>query len=424
MIWLMVFLFFLLIVLGVPITFAMGISAVSYIVYQQIPLMMVAQRFFSQTQSFPFLAVPFFMLAGSLMVESGIAKKIVDFAFALVGRLPGGLGCVSVLSNMIMGGVSGSSVADCAAIGSVLVPTMNEQGYDRSFTASINATASTMGIIIPPSSTMVVLGWMTNISVGKMFLGGIIPGILIGIGYFIVTVVISLRRNYPRANEFSFRRLWASFKESALALVLPFIIVGFIVFGIATPTEVAAVAVLYALVLGVFVYRTLDLAKIRRALVECATGTVVVMMVVCSASIFTWLLIRERVPDLLAAGLTSISSNPIVIITIMNIVLFIAGMVNDLVANLMLLVPVFMPIAMKIGMDPVHFGVMVVVSLALGLYTPPVGSTLFISCQLGGVEIQDVWRDLVPYFVVGVIVALLVAYVPWTVTYIPNLLMK
>ena len=298
MIWIMLALFFAFIGLGVPIAFAMGVSAIIYLLTLDIPMAIAAQRFFSNTQSFPFLAVPFFILAGNVMVHSGVAQRIVNFANTLVRSLPGGLGvCVSVVTSMVMAGVSGSSVADAASVGSILIPEMKREGYGASFSAAINASSSVVGIIIPPSSTMIIIAWLTNLSVAKMFMAGAIPGILIGLGYLVVTIVVSIHRNYPRAPRAALKEIFWAFVSAFWALLLTVILLGSITFGIATATESASMAAVYAIFIGAFVYRSLGWKGFFAALRESARGTTVVMMVVCSSTLFTWILIREGHSD-------------------------------------------------------------------------------------------------------------------------------
>ncbi len=421
MIWAMIALFFVLLLLGIPVAFAMGGSALLFILWEGIPLGMVAQRFFSNTQSFPFLAIPFFILAGNIMIQGGIARRIIRMADSFVRQLPGGLGLVSVVTSMFMAGVSGSSVADAAGVGSVLIPSMKEKGYDSSFSCAINATSSVVGIIIPPSSTMVILGWLANVSVARMFLGGAIPGIFIGLVYFGITIVVALKRGYPRDSMPTLREIITSVIDSFPALVLPFIIIGAIVFGVATVTEVAAVSAIYALIVSLVLYRSLNTQKIVTALRDTVYATTVIMMIVCTSSIFTWVLIREGIPRMMAAGLLGLGLPTWALLAAMVLIMLIAGTFMDLVPNLFIFVPIFFPIAAGIGVDPVHFGVLMVVTLALGLFTPPVGTTLFISCHLAKIGMEDTYKDLVPFFIGGVVVVFLTAFVPAFTLWLPGL---
>ena len=413
--------FFVMIAIGVPITFSMGITGITYMLLNHITLQMAVQRFFSNTQSFSFLAVPFFILAGNLMVESGIAMKIIRFADVLVRQLPGGLGCVSVVTSMILAGVSGSSVADAASVGSILIPEMNRKGYDESFSVAINATSSTVGIIIPPSSTMIIIAWITGLSVAKMFMAGAIPGILLGLMYLAITVIMSKKRNYPREKRATLREIRMALSDTLWALLLPIILLGSIILGIATPTQSASLAAVYALILGIFVYRTLDFKAIYRSLAETAKGTTSVMMVVCSASIFQWILVRENIPAMISGWLLGLGLSKNMLLLVMVCMLFVAGMIMDNVPNLFIFLPIFMPIAIGLGVDPIQFSIVTLVALALGLFTPPIGTTLFISCAISKTKIEECIWDLVPFFMGGVAIVLLITYVPALTLWLPSL---
>lgn len=422
MIWVMVFSFFLLIILGTPIAFAMGASSLLYVLVEGIPLSTLAQRFFSNTQSFAFLAVPFFILAGNIMVHGDIARRLIDVANSMVRHLPGGLACVSVVTSMGMAGVSGSSVADAASVGSVLIPEMKKKGYPSSFSVAINATSSVVGIIIPPSSTMIIIAWLANLSVAEMFLAGIIPGLLIGLTYLATTIIISKKRNYPREDKPTLNELLKNMKTAAWALVLPFLLLAVIVFGIATATEAAAVAAVYALFIAVFVYKSLSWKGFIASLKESVYSTTSVMIIVCTASIFTWILIQEGIPQRLSNFILSLGLPDWGLLFIMIVIMFLFGMVMDLVPNLFIFIPIFMPIATGMGMDPIHFSLVMLCTLALGLFTPPVGATLFISLHLAKLEMDEAIKDLIPFAITGLAVVLLIAYIPALTLSIPGLL--
>ncbi|NBH73859.1 TRAP transporter large permease [Clostridiaceae bacterium] len=422
MIFVMFLSFAILMVIGVPIAFAMGSASLLFMQANDISLAVAAQKFFSNTQSFSFLAVPFFILAGNLMVESGIAKKLINFASVLVRQLPGGLGCVSVVTSMIMAGISGSSVADASSVGAILIPEMNDQGYPKSFSAAINATSSVVGIIIPPSSTMIVISYITGLSVAKMFLAGAIPGILIGFAYLAVTVWMALKNNYPREERASKSEVIAASVDAAWAMLFPVFMLGSIILGIATPTESASICVVYSLLLGLFVYRSLNMKKILRALKDSAIGTTVVMMVVCTATIMQWILVSNNIPTMIADFLLGLNLPYALMLLVMILILFCAGMVMDNVPNLYIFLPIFMPIAIGMGMDPIHMSIVVLCSLAMGLFTPPVGTTLFISCNIAGISIEECVKDLIPFFIVGGIVILLVAYCPPLTMFLGNMM--
>ena len=422
MIWFMIFLVFFLMLLGTPIAFSLGMSATLYILFQGIPLSMVAQKLFSNTQSFPFLAVPFFLFSGHLMVQSGVARKIIDFTNGIVGRLPGALGCISVVVSMIMAGVSGSSVADAASTGSLLIPEMVNRGYTKSFSAAINATSSVVGIIIPPSSTMIIIAWITNLSVLKLFLAGAIPGIIIGLSYLVLTVIISIRQNFPREKGATLKEFFILVKECIWIVLFPFALILSLIFGIATVTEIAAVAAFYSAIIGFFVYKSLDYNGFKRALIDSVKGTTIVMALVCCANIFSWVLIRENIPPMIAKAVLSLGLPNYIVLFILILILLFAGMVTDLVCNLFIFIPIFFPIIQGMGMDPIHFSTVLLVTLALGLFTPPVGATLFISCNIAKIGIEEVYKDLIPYFIISVIIVLILAYIPGLSLWLPNLI--
>ncbi|MCA0972204.1 TRAP transporter large permease [Halobacillus litoralis] len=421
MIWIMVISFFLLIIFGVPIAFAMGASALFYILIEGIPLEMFSQRFFTNTQSFAFLAIPFFILAGNLMIQGKIAQRIINVADSMVRQLPGGLGCVSVVTSMGMAGVSGSSVADAASTGSVLIPEMKKRGYNASFAASINASSSVVGIIIPPSSTMIIIAWLANLSIAEMFVAGIIPGILIGIIYLATTVLISIKRGYPREEKPTFKEFLYHIRKASWALLLPIILLGSILLGIATATEAAAISVVYALLVGLFVYRSLNWKNIYSSLKETARGTAVVMVTVCTSMIFTWVLISEGIPRMIANALNGLGLPGWALILVLIAIMLVAGMIMELVPNLFLFIPIFFPIATDIGMDPIQFSIVMLVSLALGMFTPPVGATLFISCFIAKIGIEKTIKDIFPYFIAGILVVLLLAFIPILTLGLPSL---
>lgn len=425
MILILIGLFFLLMFLGLPIAFSLGLSSLMYIIVRGYPLEIMVQRMFSMTQSFPLLAIPFFILLGQLAGYGGMAKRILKFSQVLVGHLRGSLGLVSVVASMVFAGMSGSAVADAAGIGSILIPAMKKAGYDDGFNTAINATSSTLSVIIPPSIPMVVLGWVTSVSVGSLFLGGAIPGLVITASMFLYTLYIAKKRNYPvSSTKPTLREILSTAKEVIWALIVPVVIILSILTGVATPTEVAVLAVVYTLLVSIFVYKELTWQGFVSSIRSTAISTVVVMAVVTSSGLFSWLLAYERLPQALSQAILSVSSNPTVVLLIINAMLLIAGMFIDLVPNILLFAPILFPLAGQLGIDPVHFGVMMVVNLAIGLYTPPVGTTLFVSCNLAEVPIERVARDLVPFTVMGVAVLLLIVFVPGVVTWLPRMVFR
>lgn len=414
--------FFALICIGVPIAFSMGAASVMYLVADNVSLAVAAQKFFSQTQSFSFLAVPFFVLAGTLMVEAGIAKKLISFASVLVRHLPAGLGCVSVVTSMILAGISGSSVADASSVGAILIPEMNDRGYPKSFSAAINATSSVVGIIIPPSSTMIVISAITGCSVAKLFMAGAIPGVIIGLIFLAITAYMGIKNHYPREKRASGKEVWDATKDAIIAMIFPIFMIGSIVTGIATCTESASICAVYALVVGLFVYKTLNFKKIVKALADAAIGTTVVMMVVACASIMQFILISNNVPKRISEALLGLGLPNGILLICMILLMGVAGMVMDNVPNLYIFLPIYIPIAQSMGMDPIQMCIICLCTLALGLFTPPVGTTLFISCNIAKCSIESVVKDLIPFFIAGVLIVIGVAFVEPLTMLIPNLM--
>lgn len=423
MIWLMLVSFLLFMIMGVPIAFAMGASSILYIIIEGVSLEIIAQRFFTTTQSFAFLAIPFFILMGSIMEHGGVAKRIMDLANSLVRSFPGGLASVSVVTNMGMAGVSGSAAADAAAVGGVLMPEMKKKGYPASFSVALNSASSVVGVIIPPSSVIIILAWIANLSVGEMFLAGVIPGILIGLGYLVLTIVTSIKRNYPREERASFKEIWQSFRSAFLTIILPVFLVGSIVMGIATATEAAALSAIYAFIISVFIYRSLNLKQIFLALKDTVYTTTIVMFIVCSSMIFSWIIISEGVPALISDILLGFGLPDWILLLVIIMIIALGGMFMDTVPNLFIFIPILFPITAEMGMDPIHFSIIMLITLAIGLFTPPVGTSLFVSCRIGKVRMEDTIKDLIPYFIVGMVMVILIAFIPSLTLWLPELFM-
>lgn len=421
MIWVMIIGFFFLMIVGVPIAFAMGASALFYIIIEGISIEIATQRFFTSTQSFAFLAIPFFILMGSIMEHGGVAKRIINLANSLVRHLPGGLASVSVVTNMGMAGVSGSAAADAAAVGGVLMPEMKKKGYPASFSAVLNASASVVGVIIPPSSVIIIIAWLANLSVGEMFLAGAVPGILISLAYLALTIIISIRRKYPREERANIKEIGGNFLSASLTLILPIFLVLSIVMGIATATEAAALAAVYAFVISVLVYRSLNFRQIVRALRDTVYTSTVVMFIVCSSMIFSWVLINEGVPKLISDILLGFGLPNWALLLVIILIMTIGGMFLDTVPNIFIFVPIFYPITAEMGIDPMHFSIIMLCTLSIGLFTPPVGTSLFVSLRIAKIRMEDTLKDLTPYFLVGMAMVIVIAFIPSITLWLPNL---
>ena len=416
---------FLFILLGLPIAVCMGFTAVIFFVVlgQADVLLMLPARMYSGTTSFTPLAIPFFILAGNLMNTGGMTQRLVHFAQCLVGHIRGGLGHVTVVTNMIMAGMSGSAVADATGTGVVLIPAMEKAGYPRAFSAALVGAASTIGPIIPPSIPFVIFGSITGTSVGRLFLGGFLPGVLMGLFLMITVAILSKRRGYRREQRATRRELLIAALQATPAWGAPIIIIGGILAGVFTPTEAAVAASLYALIVGMLVYGEIKLADLPRILWETAQNTIQVMFIISAAGIFGFLLIRQQVPMTLVAGLMSLTTTPWVVLLIINVILLILGCFMEAIAIMLLTIPVFMPLIARVGVDPVHFGVVMTLNLMIGLLTPPVGMCLYAVSAISKVPLWPLAKELWPYIVALTVCLGLVTYVPGLVLWLPNLVM-
>jgi tripartite ATP-independent transporter DctM subunit len=406
---------------GIPIAFAIGMSSMLVmIIFGNMPLVMVAQKVIFSADSFLFLAVPFFIFAGVIMERGGISDRLVRFAKALVGQIRGGLAMASVLSSIIFAGLSGSAVADASAIGSILIPAMKKSGYKKEFVVGLQSSAAILGPIIPPSVLMIIYGSMTDLSIARLFLAGIIPGLLIGGALILASYVFAVRHGYPAEARAGLRELWESLKNSILALILPAIIIFGILFGIFTPTEAGAVAVAYSLVLTLFVYKTIRLRDLKDLLVNATLKTAVCMIVVAMASAFAWIIARERGPQLLIEALLSVSNNPYVIMVLLVFLLILIGTVVDTMAATIILTPVLAPLAAQYGFDPIHFGLIVLMSLIVGLITPPVGVVLYVTCEIGEVKVHEVTKYIFIFVAIMVATILIMVFIPKLILFIPS----
>ncbi len=423
---LVIVIFFLFIFLGVPIGVTLGIAGVVGLV--QIGgenfLMMAPKRFFEGLDLFTFMAMPFFILAGEIMNRSGITKKLAEFADALVGHLRGGLGHSNMIASVLFAGMTGAAVADTAAFGNTLVPAMVKEGYSRPFSCAVTVAGSIIGPTIPPSNLMVIYGSLMGVSIAGLFAAGILPGLLICIACMTLIAVFGRRWKLPKGKDkFSLLRIFWTFKSSFLAILMPGIILGGILFGIVTPTEAAAIAVFYALFISVVVYRALTFADIVDMLIRTARITGIVFLIIASASILSWWMTFMQIPQKIAAFFLFLSSNPNVIIGLILLLLLAVGMFMDINAALIILAPVLGPLTTTIGMDPVHAGIMIVLALNISLMTPPVGACLFVMSSVSGERIEAISMSLLPFLVVEVIILFVVAFWEHLTMFIPRLLM-
>ncbi len=414
--------FVVFIVIGVPVSFSLGASCLLFLIQKGIPIGLISQRMFTGLDSFPFLAIPFFVLSGELMARTGITKRLVRLADVFVGRMRGGLGHVNVLTSMFFAGITGSAVADTASEGPIIIPAMIEEGYDPDYAAAITCASSVIGPIIPPSIPFVIYALISSTSVAALFLSGIFTGVLLGISQMVVNWIVSTRRNYPR------RARWPTLKEMAVAvlqgmvpMMMPLIILGGILGGIFTATEASAVAVAYALILGLIVYRNLGWKDLKGAFIGAAKTTGVVFLLIACSNVFNWALVVDQIPQRAAFLVAEVFTNKYTLLLGINVLLLIVGCFMEGTAALIILVPILLQITKPFGIHPVHLGTIVVLNLMIGLVTPPVGLCLYIACNIAKRPIEKVSKALVPFLIASVAALLLVTYVEPIAMFLPRL---
>ncbi|MEX4007230.1 TRAP transporter large permease [Neoaquamicrobium sediminum] len=415
--------FLITLALGVPVAICLGLASLAYIVASGMPLVIIPQRMFAGIDVFVLLCIPGFILAGNLMNGGGITERIIRFANALVGWMRGGLGMTNVAGSMLFGGISGTAVADAASLGSVLIPGMKKSGYPADFSAAITAASSTVGPMIPPSVPMIIVGALSGISVGQMFLAGAIPGILMGVGMMVVCYIISVRRDFPRQEWKGVRELVASFFSAFWAIAMTALIVGGLMSGVATPTETAIVAAIYAFVVGAFVYRELPIARVPKIVIDSAVSSAGILALVGFANVFGSILSAERIPQMIVSAVLSITDNKFLVILLINLLLLFVGMFMETIAALIILFVPLLTLAQAVGIDPLHFATFAVLNLMLGLTTPPVGVCLFVCANIARLPLLPVVKAIMPFLLSNIIVLLLVSYIPAISTWLPTTLM-
>jgi len=417
-------LFALCVVIGVPVAFALGISALAAFAFEGLPLMIGFQRIISGINVFSLMAIPFFIFAGELMFHGGIAMRLVKFASAAVGAVRGGLGIVNVFSSMLFGGISGSAVADISALGSILVPVMKEKGYDADYAVNVTVTSSIAGIIIPPSHNMIIFAIAAGggISISKLFLAGVVPGLLMCVCLAIAAYLVAVKRGY-RAEEFpGWHALLLSFVGAIPGLLTAVIIVGGVLSGIFTVTESGAFGAIYAFVVTLLVYRSITWDNFRTAVRQSVRTTSMVMILIACAGAFAYMLTFYRVPDKTVNLLTTLTENPILILLMINVALLVLGMIMDMAALILICTPIFLPVANSLGVDPYQFGMILLVNLGLGLCTPPVGSCLFVGCAVGKLPMEQAVRTIWPFYLAIFTALMLITFVPAISLTLPGLL--
>lgn len=416
--------FGLLIVMGIPIGFCLGlIPLVSTMFFMRFSPKVIPHEMFSSLDSFPLMAIPLFILAGNLMNTAKITHQLIQLSNSIVGWIRGGLAQVNIVVSMLFSGLNGSAVADTVSVGSVLIPSMKDEGYDADFAAAVTASSSMIGAIIPPSVGMVIYGSTLGVSIGALFAAGIIPGILIGLALMVVAYVISVRRKYPvHSEKFHLLEFLKQFRNSVLPLMLPVIIIGGIVFGVFTPTEAAGIAVGYTAFLALVVYRNVSLSEFIECLFRSGVTTGVILLLVGASAPFAWLLTILEVPKIVAEGLGEITTNKYLVLILINVFLLVMGMLLDATANILILGPILMPVALAFGIDPIHFSLVMIINLIIGLGTPPVGTVLFATVPIARVSVEKIAVAIVPFCLAQLVILGLVTYVPALTTWIPSML--
>ncbi|WP_433957105.1 TRAP transporter large permease [Cytobacillus horneckiae] len=416
---------FVFLIIGVPIAIALGASALVTIYFTTtLPLTIMTQKAFTALDSFPLLAIPFFMLAGVLMGKAGVSRRLLTLATMLVGWMVGGLAMVTVVTCMFFAAISGSGPATVAAIGSFMIPSMKAKQYDEGFAAALTAAAGSIGVIIPPSIPFVMYGVIGGVSIGSMFLAGIIPGIIIGLGLMVVSFLIAKKKDYKpdTSIDYSFKAVLKAIYDAKWALLIPVIILGGIYGGIFSPTEAAVVAVVYATLIGIFVHKELSMKDIYECIRESIVINATTMIIVGLSISFAYIMTLEQIPNSIAGFITDLSSNPLVILLVINLILLVVGMFIDTISALVVLTPILLPIVTAVGIDPIHFGVILVANLAIGFITPPLGVNLFVASSIGNVKIERIVSAILPFLLSMLITLFLITYIPVLSTWLPGLL--
>lgn len=412
-----------LFLIGVPVAVALGLSSsLALLVAGDVPLMVLAQQAFVSLDSFPLMAIPLFMLAGVIMEYGGISQRLINLANSITGHVSGGLAIVTVVTTMFFAAISGSSVAATAALGSILIPAMLARGYHKEFAGGVQAVSGTLGIIIPPSIPLILYGVAAGTSIGDLFIAGMVPGIIIGMGLIITVIILAKKRDYSKEPKKTGKEVWQSFIEAIPALIMPVIILGGIYSGIFTATEAAGVAVVYAFIVGIVFYKAINLKNISKILTQATVTTSTIMFILATAGLFSWVLTIENIPQQVAQTITSISDNPMVFLVAVVLLLLIVGMFMETNASIIILAPILAPVALEVGVDPVHFGIVMIVTLAIGMVTPPLGLNLFVVGKIANTRLDQLAKGLIPFYIAILITLALIVFVPALSTGLVNLL--
>ncbi|TCL73205.1 tripartite ATP-independent transporter DctM subunit [Hydrogenispora ethanolica] len=417
--------FALLIMIRTPIAFALGIAAVAAALYLELPLLIVAQRMVSGLESISLIAIPFFILAGQIMSEGRIAERLVNLASLFVGRIRGGLAMINCVDSMFFGGISGSAVADVSSLGSVMIPAMQRKGYTKDFAIALTVTTAVQAVLIPPSHNMIIYSLVSGgVSVGKLFLAGALPGFLLGLALMVASYILAVKYNFPREEWVGFRKAVKIFLDGLLSVGVAILIMGGIISGFFTASESAAIAVLYAFVLTFFVYRDIPLRRFGKILKDSVNTVAMVFLLIGTSSAFGWMMTYLGVPGAIANWMLSLSNNKYVILTLINLFLLFIGMIMDMAPAIVICTPILLPIANQLGVDPVHFGVILMFNLGIGLCTPPVGNALFVGCAVGKAKMEEVFKPLMVCYLPMIVILFVITFFPDIAMLLPRLFMK
>ncbi|SET66102.1 TRAP transporter, DctM subunit [Natronincola peptidivorans] len=415
-------LFFGLLLIRVPVAFALAIPTFITAMYLDIPAMVITQQMVRGISSFSLLAIPFFIVSGEIMGQGGISSRLIKFADVIVGRMRGGLAMVNVVASMFFGGISGSAVADTSSIGPVLIPMMKEKGYDTDYAVNVTIASSVQGIIIPPSHNMIIYSVVAGgVSIGNLFLAGILPGVFLGIMLMVISYAIAVKRNYPKGEGYSIKEALTITRESILGLMTAVIIIVGVTTGWFTATESAAIAAIWAFFVTFFIYKEIKISRMKNILAKSLRTLAMVMALIATSSAFAWMMAYLRIPTIITETLLSISESKIFILLIINLILLLLGMIMDMAPLILIATPILLPVVTMAGMDPVQFGIVLMLNLGIGLITPPVGSVLFVGCSIGGISMERTMRSLMPFYITMIITLLALTFIPSLTLLIPRL---
>jgi len=423
MIWILIIVFILCLIFRFPIAFSLGLSCLFYLILKGIPLIIIPMKMYSGIDVFVLLSVPGFILAGNLMNQGGLTSKIITFCNHLIGHIRGGLALSNITASMAFAGISGTAISDTASIGAVMIPAMKKEGYDADFSCAITAASSTVGPIIPPSVPMIIVATLSGLSVGRLFLAGAIPGFLLGFGLMAVTYLIAKKKNYPKHPKSNFKQIISGFFDTFWSLLMTFIILFGIIGGVFTPTEASIIAVIYALLVGMFVYKKLNFENVAVIVLDSMKTSASLMVLIGFANLFGWILITEQLPQLVSAEILKLSDNKYVVLLLINLLLIFVGTFMETIAALLILFPILLKVALQVDVDPIHFGVIALLNLIIGLTTPPLGVCLFVASSIGKVSIGKVSKAGLPFLITSLLVLMVVTLIPGLSLYLPGLFM-